>query len=167
MLCPGLIDIQVHFRDPGQTHKEDLITGSKSAVAGGITTVVCQPNTSPVLDNVTMIEYLHLKAKESAFCNVRAYGAITKNMAGLELSDMHSMKEAGVVGFTDDGLPVMNANVMRKAMEYAKNLNCPVAQHAEDLNLSNGGCINEGKSSLELGVRGVPNISESVIVKEI
>ncbi|MDA9231556.1 dihydroorotase [Rickettsiales bacterium] len=165
VLCPGLIDIQVHFRDPGQTHKEDLVTGSKSAVAGGITTVVCQPNTSPVLDNVTMIEYLHLKAKESAFCNVRAYGAITKNMAGLELSDMHSLKEAGVVGFTDDGLPVMNANVMRKAMEYAKNLNCPVAQHAEDLNLSNGGCINEGKSSLELGVRGIPNISESVIVK--
>ncbi len=165
VLCPGLIDIQVHFRDPGQTHKEDLISGSKSAVSGGITTVVCQPNTSPVLDCVTMIDYLHLKAKETAFCNIRAYGAITKNMEGKELSDMHSMKEAGVVGFTDDGLPVMNANVMRKAMEYAKNLNCPVAQHAEDLNLSNGGCINEGISSLELGVKGIPNISESVIVK--
>jgi dihydroorotase len=165
VLCPGLIDIQVHFRDPGQTHKEDLVSGSKSAVAGGITTVVCQPNTSPVLDSVTMFDYLHLKAKEVAHCNVRAYGAITKNMEGKELTDMASMKEAGAVGFTDDGLPVMNANVMRRAMEYSKNLNCPVAQHAEDLNLSNRGCINEGVASLELGVRGIPNISESVIVR--
>lgn len=165
VLCPGLIDIQVHFREPGQTHKEDLSSGSKSAVAGGITTVVCQPNTSPVLDSVTMIEYLKLKARESAHCNILAYGAITKGMKGEELSDMHSMKEAGAVGFTDDGLPVMNANVMRRAMEYSKNLNCPVAQHAEDLNLTNKGCINEGFASLELGVRGIPNISESVIVK--
>jgi dihydroorotase len=165
VLCPGLIDIQVHFRDPGQTHKEDMNTGSKSAVSGGITTVVCQPNTNPVLDSVTMMDYLHLKAKETAYCNVRAYGAITKNMEGNELTDMHSIKEAGAVGFTDDGLPVMNANVMRKAMEYSKNLNCPVAQHAEDLNLTNKGCINEGETSLELGVRGIPNISESVIVK--
>lgn len=165
VLCPGLIDIQVHFRDPGQTHKEDLSAGSKSAVAGGITTVVCQPNTNPVLDSVTMMDYLHLKAKETAYCNVRTYGAITKNMKGEELTDMHSMKEAGAVGFTDDGLPVMNANVMRRAMEYSKNLNCPIAQHAEDLNLSNKGCINEGVTSLELGVRGIPNISESVIVR--
>ena len=165
ILCPGLIDIQVHFRDPGQTHKEDLASGSKSAVAGGITTVVCQPNTSPVLDSVTMIDYLHLKAKEVAHCNVRAYGAITKNMKGEELTDMYSMKEAGVVGFTDDGLPVMNANVMRRAFEYSKNLDCVIAQHAEDLNLTNKGCINEGFASLQLGVRGIPNISESVIVK--
>ena len=165
VLCPGLIDIQVHFRDPGQTHKEDMHTGSKSAVAGGITTVVCQPNTSPVLDSTTMIDYLYLKANQTAYCNVKTYGAITKNMKGEELTDMASMKESGVVGFTDDGLPVMNANVMRRAMEYSKNLNCPVAQHAEDLNLTNKGCINEGISSLELGVRGIPNISESVIVK--
>ncbi len=164
VLCPGLIDIQVHFRDPGQNHKEDLTTGSKSAVAGGITAVVCQPNTSPVLDSIMSFEYLRLKARESAYCNIMAYGSITKNMKGEELSDMHSLKQAGAVGFTDDGLPVMNANVMRKAMEYAKNLNVPVAQHAEDLNLTNKGCINEGLVSLELGVRGIPNISESVIV---
>ena len=127
VLCPGLIDIQVHFRDPGQSHKEDLSTGSKSAVVGGITTVVCQPNTSPVLDSVTMMDYLHLKAKEVAYCNIRTYGSITKNMKGEELTDMYSMKEAGAVGFTDDGLPVMNANIMRRAMEYSKNLNCPIA----------------------------------------
>jgi dihydroorotase len=160
-----LIDIQVHFRDPGQTHKEDLASGSASAVAGGITAVVCQPNTNPVLDSVLTFDYLRLKSREIAYCNVMAYGAITKNMKGEELTDMHSLRDAGAVGFTDDGLPVMNANVMRRAFEYSKNLNVVIAQHAEDLNLSNKGCINEGKISLELGVRGIPNISESVIVE--
>lgn len=165
VLCPGLIDIQVHFRDPGQTHKEDLTTGSKSAVSGGVTTVVCQPNTNPTLDSTVSLDYLHLKAKEVAHCNVRAYACITKNMKGDELADMISLKAAGAVGFTDDGLPVMNANVMRRAFEYSKDLNMVVAQHAEDLNLTNGGCIAEGKVSLELGVKGIPNISESVIVE--
>ena len=165
ILSPGLIDIQVHFRDPGQTHKEDLSSGSRSAVAGGITTVVCQPNTNPTLDSVLTFDYLRLKSRETAYCNVKAYGCITKAMKGEELADMHSLKEAGAVGFTDDGLPVMNANVMRRAFEYSKNLNVVIAQHAEDLNLTNKGCINEGKVSLELGVRGIPNISESVIVE--
>lgn len=165
VLAPGLIDIQVHFRDPGQTHKEDMVSGSKSAVAGGITTVVCQPNTAPTLDTTLTFDYLRLKAKETAYCNVRAYACITKGMKGEELADMNSLKEAGAVGFTDDGLPVMNANVMRRAFEYSKNLNMVVAQHAEDLNLTNKGCIAEGKVSLELGVRGVPNISESVMVE--
>jgi len=111
------------------------------------------------------LDYLRLKAQENAYCNIRAYCAITRNMEGQELTDMYSLKEAGAVGFTDDGLPVMNANVMRRAMEYSKNLNCPIAQHAEDLNLTNKGCINEGVVSLELGVRAIPNISESVIVE--
>jgi dihydroorotase len=165
VLAPGLIDIQVHFRDPGQSHKEDLTTGSKSAVAGGITTVVCQPNTSPTLDSVLTFDYLRLKSRETAYCNVKAYGCITKGMKGEELADMNSLKEAGAVGFTDDGLPVMNANVMRRAFEYSRNLDVVIAQHAEDLNLTNKGCIAEGKVSLELGVRGIPNISESVIVE--
>ncbi len=165
VLCPGLIDIQVHFRDPGQTHKEDLSTGSKSAVSGGITTVVCQPNTNPVLDSDNIIKDLYKRAQETAYCNVKTYGAITKNMKGNELTNMTAMKKAGTVGFTDDGLPVMNAHIMRKAMEQSKILNCPIAQHAEDLNLSNKGCINEGTVSLELDVNGIPNISESVIVK--
>lgn len=165
VLSPGLIDIQVHFRDPGQTHKEDLHSGSKSAVVGGITTAVCQPNTSPTLDSKLTFDYLRLKAQETAHCNILAYGCITKGMKGEELADMHSLKEAGAVGFTDDGLPVMNANVMRRAFEYSKNLNVVIAQHAEDLNLTNKGCINEGTTSLELNVRGIPNISESVIVE--
>lgn len=165
VLCPGLIDIQVHFRDPGQTHKEDMTSGSMSAVAGGITTVVCQPNTAPTLDSVLTFDYLRLKAQESAYCNVKAYACITKNMKGEELADFNALKNAGAVGFTDDGLPVMNANVMRRAFEYSRDLNLVVAQHAEDLNLTNKGCINEGEVSLELGVRGIPNISESVIVE--
>jgi dihydroorotase len=136
-----------------------------SAVAGGITTVVCQPNTAPTLDSVLTFDYLRLKAREVAYCNIRAYGCITKNMKGEELADMHALKNAGAVGFTDDGLPVMNANVMRRAFEYSRNLNVVIAQHAEDLNLTNKGCINEGRVSLELGVRGIPNISESVIVE--
>lgn len=165
VLTAGLIDIQVHFRDPGQTHKEDMESGSKSAVVGGITTVVCQPNTNPTLDSVLTFDYLRLKAKESAYCNIKAYACITKGMKGEELADMKSLKDAGAVGFTDDGLPVMNANVMRRAFEYSRDLNVVIAQHAEDLNLTNKGCINEGKVSLELGVGGIPNISESVIVE--
>lgn len=165
ILCPGLIDIQVHLRDPGQTHKEDLTTGSMSAVSGGVTTVVCQPNTNPTIDSTLVLDYLRLKARELAYCNVKAYACITKGMKGIELADMVTLKEAGAVGFTDDGLPVMNANVMRRAFEYSRDLNMVVAQHAEDLNLTNGGCINEGRVSLELGVRGIPNISESVIVE--
>ncbi len=165
LLSPGLIDIQVHFRDPGQTHKEDLASGSKSAVAGGVTIVVCQPNTSPTIDSVYILDYLRLKARETAHCNIKAYGCITRGMKGEELTDMYSLAAAGAVGFTDDGLPVMNANIMRRAFEYSKNLNLVIAQHAEDLNLSNKGCITEGIVSLELGVRGIPNISESVIVE--
>ena len=165
VLAPGLIDIQVHFRDPGQTHKEDLSSGSMSAVAGGITTVVCQPNTSPTLDSTLTFDYLRLKAKEVAYCNILAYGCVSKNMKGEELTNMHSLVEAGAVGFTDDGLPVMNAKLMRHAFEFSKNLNVVIAQHAEDLNLSNKGCINEGEVSLTLGVRGIPNMSESVIVE--
>ena len=165
VLAPGLIDIQVHFRDPGQTHKEDLTSGSMSAVAGGVTTVVCQPNTAPVLDSVSSFEYLRDKSAQAAYCNIRAYACITKGMKGEELTDMKALQDAGAVGFTDDGLPVMNAQLMRLAFENSAKLNSVIAQHAEDLNLSNKGCVNEGKVSRKLGVRGIPNISESVIVE--
>ena len=165
ILCPGLIDIQVHFREPGQEHKETLHTGSKSAVAGGVTLVVCQPNTKPVLDSVQVLEFLKARARETAFCHIRAYASISKGMKGEELSEMAQLKDTGiVVGFTDDGLPVMNSLLMRRAMEYAASLGLPIAQHAEDLLLSNKGCINEGKVSTKLGVPGIPNISESVCV---
>lgn len=165
VLAPGLIDIQVHFRYPGQTHKEDLETGSKSAVVGGITSVVCQPNTIPTLDSVEVLNDLHAKAREVAHCNVRAYACITKNMKGEDIADLPALKAAGAVGFTDDGLPVMNAQLMRRAFENSRDLGVVIAQHAEDLNLTNKGCINEGEVSKKVGVRGIPNISESVIVE--
>lgn len=165
VLAPGLIDIQVHFREPGQGQKETIATGSKSAAAGGITTVVCQPNTKPVIDDVPIIEFLKTRARETSYINIRTYGCISKGMQGTELTDMGKLVEAGAVGFTDDGLPIMNALLMRRAFSYASILGVPVAQHAEDLNLSQGGCMNEGEVSFKLGVTGIPNISESVIVE--
>lgn len=164
LLCPGLLDIQVHFREPGQEYKETIHTGSQSAAAGGVTTVVCQPNTSPVIDSVEVLNYVHRKARETGFVHVRSYAAISRAMKGEALSEMGRLVEAGAVGFTDDGLPVMNAQLMRRAMEYARELNVPVAQHAEDLNLSNGGCMNEGEVATRLGLGGIPNASEAVIV---
>lgn len=165
VLCPALIDIQVHFRDPGQTHKEDINSGSKSAVAGGIGTVVCQPNTSPTIDNKETLEYLKEKSKNEGYCNILAYACITEKMQGVNLTNFKELKKAGAVGFTDDGLPIMNAQIMRRAFEEARDLDMVVAQHAEDLNLTNKGCINEGEVSRKLGVGGIPNISESVIVE--
>lgn len=165
LLVPGLIDIQVHFREPGQEHKETIATGSKSAAAGGVAHVACMPNTRPVIDDVSVIAFLQKRARETAYVNVHAYAAITKGQKGDELTEMGLLKEAGAVGFTDDGLPVMNAGVMRKALTYARELGVPVAQHAEDLHLSCGGCMNEGKVSAELGVAGIPNAAEAVMVE--
>lgn len=165
VLSAGLIDIQVHFRDPGQSHKEDMESGSKSAVVGGITTVVCQPNTAPTIDSVEVLNYLKEKSQTNAYCNILAYACITKAMKGEELADLEALKNAGAVGFTDDGLPVMNAHLMRLAFEKSAQLSLPIVQHAEDLNLTNKGCINEGEVSKKLAVRGIPNTSESVIVE--
>lgn len=165
VLCPGLLDIQVHFREPGQEHKETVETGSKSAVAGGVTQVVCQPNTNPVLDSLIALEYLQKRADETAYCHIKTYAAITENMKGERLSDMAQLAEHPiVVGFTDDGLPVMDSLIMRHAFDYAAQVNMPLAQHAEDIRLTNGGAINEGKVSYKLGVKGISNATESIIV---
>jgi len=165
LLTPGLLDIQVHFREPGQEYKETIATGSKSAAAGGVTTVACMPNTKPVIDDIALVAFIHKRARETAYVNVRTYAAITKGQKGEEITEMGLLKEAGAVGFTDDGLPVMNSAVMRKALTYAKELGVPVAQHAEDLYLSHGTCMNEGKVSAHLGVAGVPNAAEAIIVE--
>ena len=166
LLSPGLLDIQVHFRDPGQTHKEDIITGSKSAVKGGITSVVCQPNTAPTLDSKETLDYLFYKAKAESYCNVFAYASMTKGLKGEEMTDMIGLSShPTVVGFTDDGLPVMNSFLMRKAFENSKATGKVIAQHAEDILLSNKGCINEGEVSAKLGVKGIHNLTESLIVE--
>ncbi len=165
LLTPGLLDIQVHFREPGQEYKETIETGSKSAAAGGVTTVACMPNTKPVIDDVALVAFIHKRARETAYVNVRTYAAITKGQKGEEITEMGLLAEAGAVGFTDDGLPVMNAGVMRKALTYAREFGVPVAQHAEDLHLSHGSCMNEGRVSAHLGVGGAPNAAEAVMVE--
>src|SRR5262249_55418649 len=144
-------------------YKETIATGSKSAAVGGVTTVACMPNTKPVIDDISAVAFIHKRARETAYVNVRTYAAITKGQKGAELTEMGLLAEAGAVGFTDDGLPVMNAGVMRKALTYSKMFGLPVAQHAEDLHLS-GGCMNEGKVSAHLGLPGVPNAAEAVMV---
>ncbi len=164
VLCPGLLDIQVHFREPGREHKETIETGSKSAAAGGVTTVACMPNTKPVIDDPSIVSFIHARARETAYVNVRTYACISKGMEGTDITEMALLVEAGAVGFTDDGLPAMSPALMRRALEYSKMLGVPIAQHAEDLNLSCGGCMNEGAVSARLGLKGIPNAAESVMV---
>ncbi len=162
ILMPGIIDIHVHLRDPGYTNKEDIESGTKSAAAGGITTVVCQPNTNPKIEDIVVLSYVQKKAADVAYVNVEVYGAITKNQNSL--TDMYSLQKAGVVGFTDDGLPVMDSNLMKQAMLYSSMFDIHIAQHAEDLTLTNCGCMNEGPISHELNVPGIPSSSEAIIV---
>ncbi|ACZ49032.1 dihydroorotase [Anaplasma centrale str. Israel] len=162
VLMPGIVDIHVHLREPGGEHKETIDTGSRSAAAGGVTTVVCQPNTSPHIDSVMVAKYLKMRALESSCVNIEFYGSITKPCGSL--CDMPALKEAGALGFTDDGSPVMNALSMKRAFECASTLGVVVAQHAEDCHLSDGGCINEGKVSQELGLKGISDLSESIMV---
>ncbi|MEJ0009449.1 MAG: dihydroorotase [Alphaproteobacteria bacterium] len=164
VLCPGLLDIQVHFREPGQEYKETIETGSRSAAAGGVTTVATMPNTKPVVDDITVLAFLQKRAAETGYVNIRPYAAITKGQKGEELTEMNLLAEAGACGFTDDGLPVMNAQIMRQALTMGAALGVPIAQHAEDHHLSNGGCMNEGWVATKLGLRGIPNVSEAVIV---
>ncbi|QKX01425.1 amidohydrolase family protein [Wolbachia endosymbiont of Cruorifilaria tuberocauda] len=162
LLMPGIIDIHVHFREPGQEHKETIYTGSKSAAAGGVTTVVCQPNTVPAIDSAVLARYLKYRASETSHVNVEFYAKITSSKE--RLTEMVLLKEAGAVGFTDDGMPVMNSMIMRQAMLYSSMLSVPIAQHAEDLNLSASGVVNAGKISEELGVKGILSTSESIMV---
>lgn len=164
VLCPGLLDIQVHFREPGQEYKETIETGSMAAAAGGVTTVATMPNTRPVVDDITVLAFLAKRAQETSYVNIRPYAAITKGQEGKELTEMGMLVDAGAAGFTDDGLPVMNAQVMRQALTMGKALGVPIAQHAEDHNLSCGGCMNEGWVATKLGLKGIPNVSEAVIV---
>lgn len=164
-LAPGLVDMHVHFREPGQEYKETLATGSKSAVAGGFTAVACMPNTDPVIDTPNIVDYLHQRAKDKAYLRVHTFGAITKGLKGEQLSEMGLMREAGAVGFTDDGRPVMNAMVMRRALEYASAFDVIVSQHCEDLNLSGKGAMNESPTATELGLPGIPNAAETIMVE--
>ena len=162
-VIPGLIDLHVHFRDPGLTYKEDIETGSKAAAKGGFTTVCCMPNTKPVVDNVETVKYIIEKGEKTGLTNVLPVGAVTKNMAGVEITDVEELKKAGICAISEDGKSVMNSGVYRKAMKNAAKANVPVLAHCEDINLVEGGVINLGDKSSELGVKGISNAVEDVI----
>jgi dihydroorotase len=164
VVAPGFLDIHVHLREPGIEHAETIETGARAAAAGGFTSICCMPNTVPVNDNATVTSYIVDRARKFAVTNVCPIGAITKSSAGEELSAIGSMKNAGIVAISDDGRPVMNARVMRRAMEFARSLDLPVIDHCEDLNLSAGGDMHEGLTSTRLGLGGIPASSEDVMV---
>ncbi len=163
IVVPGLIDIHVHLREPGYEYKETIKTGTEAASAGGFTTIACMPNTKPVNDNQSITDFILDKAKKDGIVNVYPVGAITKGLKGEELSEIGELKSAGVVAITDDGRPVMNSELMRRAMEYASMFDLPVLSHCEDLQLSEGGVMNEGFVSTELGLKGIPNAAEIVM----
>jgi dihydroorotase len=164
IVAPGFIDMHVHLREPGFEYAETIETGSRAGAAGGFTSICPMPNTSPVNDNVTVTSYIIDRAERHAVVNVFPIGAITKNSAGEELAAIGSMKQAGIVAISDDGRPVMNARVMRRAMETARSFGIPVIDHCEDLHLSSGGDMHEGLESVRLGLRGIPGASEDVMV---
>ncbi|WP_028950810.1 dihydroorotase [Sulfurihydrogenibium subterraneum] len=164
IVCPSFVDLHVHFRDPGQTYKEDIKSGSKAAVAGGYTTVVCMPNTQPALDDIPLIRYVIERGEEVGLCRVLPAGSITKGRKGKELTEMALLKDAGAVYFTDDGAPVMDSFIMRKAMEYAGSIGSFVADHCEDLNLSQNGVAHEGEISAALGLPPLPPEAEDTMV---
>ena len=164
VVAPGFIDMHVHLREPGFEHAETIESGSRAAAAGGFTSICCMPNTKPVNDNATVTSYIVERARRLGVVNVFPIGAITKGSEGAELAAIGAMKAAGAVALSDDGRPVMNSRVMRRAMEFARSYGLPVIDHCEDLNLSAGGDMHEGLPSVRWGLRGIPSASEDVMV---
>ncbi len=164
IVCPGLIDLHVHLREPGQTPKESIATGTAAAARGGFTSVVCMPNTVPVIDNAGTVALIHERAAQHGVVNVFVAGAISKNIAGEELASTGSLKRAGVVAITDDGHCVQNNELMRRAMEYAKMFDLPVMDHCQDYSLVTDGMMHEGYWNVALGLRGWPAAGEEMIV---
>ena len=164
VVCPGLIDMHVHFREPGFEYKENIESGCQSAAAGGFTSVAVMPNTNPVNDTRSVTEHILALAKTEGIINVYAIAAITKNLAGKRLSEMADLKDAGAIAFSDDGRPVMSNELMRRAFEYSKMFELPLIQHSEVLDLTEGGCMNEGLVSTELGLKGMPAEAEDIMV---
>ncbi|HMS85386.1 MAG TPA: dihydroorotase [Nitrospira sp.] len=164
LVMPGFVDLHVHFREPGFEYKETIQSGSAAAVAGGFTTVCCMPNTSPVNDNQAVTEFILERSRLAGLANVLPIGAITKGSEGKELAEIGDLRRSGCVAISDDGKPVMNSLVMRRAMEYASAFDLTVVDHCEDLHLAEGGCMNEGLISTELGLPGIPAAAEDVMV---
>jgi dihydroorotase len=164
IVCPGLIDMHVHLREPGREEDETIATGTSAALAGGVTSVACMPNTEPALDSQAAAEFVHLQAQRAGNANVFPVGAITKGRGGKELSEMGGLVDGGAVAFTDDGSPVVSAEIMRRAMEYCRMFDKAVLSHSEDLDLTKGGVMNEGFESMRLGLRGLPAAAEEIMI---
>ncbi|WP_068784995.1 dihydroorotase [Paenibacillus phocaensis] len=164
LVTPGFIDMHVHLREPGFEHKETIETGSRSAAQGGFTTIACMPNTRPVTDNPDTVRFVLQKAEEAGLVNVLPYAAITKSELGRELTDFTALKEAGAIGFTDDGVGVQSAQMMKDAMRQAASLGMPVIAHCEDNSLVEGAPVAEGEFARKHGLKGIPNESEAIHV---
>jgi dihydroorotase len=164
VLCPGLIDMHVHFREPGREDKETIATGAAAAVAGGFTSVAVMANSGRVCDDAVGVVYVKAKAAEAGLANVHPVGAVTKGLRGEELAELGKMAEAGAVAFSDDGMPILNSDLMRRALEYATMLGRPVLSHCEDATLTKGFVMNEGPVSAKLGLKGYPNAAEAAMV---
>jgi dihydroorotase len=154
--------MHVHLRDPGLEYKEDIVSGTKAAVAGGFTSVACMPNTKPAIDSKAIASYIISKAKAEGFCNVFPVGCITQGMGGERMAEMGELKEAGCVAVSDDGKPVKNSELMRRALQYAAGIGIRVISHAEDLELVGEGTMNEGFTATELGLKGIPRVAEDI-----
>lgn len=164
IVAPGLVDMHVHLREPGYEYKEDIESGTKAAAAGGITSVACMPNTNPVTDNAAIITFIKQKAQEAGYADVYPIGAISKGLKGQELAEIGEMKFAGAVAVSDDGRPVVESGLMRRAMEYADMFDIKVISHCEDLGLADNGYMNEGDVATRLGLRGISRAAEEVMV---
>ncbi len=162
IVAPGFIDMHVHLREPGREDKETIASGARAAAAGGFTSIMCMPNTDPVNDNETVTRYIRERAREAALVNVFPCGAITKGSLGEELAEIGEMVRAGAVAVSDDGNPVANNQIMRRALEYSKIFDIPVVDHCEDPELAAGGCMNEGPASTRLGLPGMSRAAEEL-----
>ncbi len=164
IVSPGWIDMHVHLREPGREEDETIASGAAAAVAGGVTSVACMPNTEPPLDNQAAVEFVYLQAKRAGMANVFPIGCVTKGRAGEELAEIGQMVTGGAVAFTDDGSPVASAEMMRRALEYSTMFDKAILSHCEDLDLTRGGVMHEGLVSLDLGLRGMPALAEELHV---
>ncbi|MDR3326038.1 MAG: dihydroorotase [Rhodospirillaceae bacterium] len=164
-LAPGLIDMRVQLREPGEEHKETLYSAGKAAVAGGITSMICLPNTNPIIDNIAILEFISNRARKNGLAKIYSYASITKQLAGKELAEIGMLAEAGALGFTDGTKVIRNTRVMRRALSYIATFDMMILQHPEDPNLSENGVMNEGKMSNRLGLTGIPTIAEAIILE--
>jgi len=164
IVLPGLIDMHTHLRQPGREDEETFVTGGRAALKGGFTSVLCMANTNPPVDNKGIVEYVHAESAKADLINIYTVGAVTKGLEGKELTEIGQIYGAGAKALSDDGKPVMNAQLMRRALEYAKMFGLPIISHCEDLDLSKNGVMNEGFISTRMGLKGVPRAAETVMI---